>query len=114
MATLARAGCSVGEYVGDGQGEAESSVAEAHTEEVDVAEDAGGDEQCTAENLEDRQPLLILYDCETTGLSIYNDHIIDIAAKVIASPVPVSQPTFTSLVRTPRNIPGPGKKIPLI
>ncbi len=49
------------------------------------------------------------YDCETTGFSIYTYHIIDIAAKVIASPVPVNQPSFSSLVQTPRNIPGPRK-----
>jgi uncharacterized protein YprB with RNaseH-like and TPR domain len=36
------------------------------------------------ESLEDEnQPLLIFYDCETTGLSIYSDHITDIAAKVV-------------------------------
>ena len=35
--------------------------------------------------------------------------ITDIAAKVVASPVPVHQPTFTSLVRTSKNIPAAGK-----
>ncbi len=32
----------------------------------------------------DDHPLLIFYDCEATGLSIYSDHITDIAAKVVA------------------------------
>ena len=56
----------------------------------------------------DEHPLLIFYDCETTGLSIYNEHLTDIAAKVIASPVPLSNPTFSSLVKTSRRIPAPG------
>ena len=79
--------------------------------DIPVAEVVDDDEQSsTLEDIENQQPLLVLFDCETTGFSIYNDHIIDIGAKVISSPVPVSQPTFSSLVRTPRNIPGPGKK----
>ncbi len=108
MDRLAGAGCTVGEYVGDGQGETESVVGLSHGEEIDEVGD-GGDEQSTADDIEDQQPLLILFDCETTGFSIYTNHITDIAAKVIASPVPVNQPSFSSLVRTPRNIPGPGK-----
>lgn len=111
MESLAGAGCTVGEYVGDGQGELESFVAEVAefpAEEVDVTEDLGDDQSCT-DDMEDQQPLLVFFDCETTGFSVYNDHIIDIAAKIVSSPVPVNQPSFSSLVRTPRNIPGPGK-----
>lgn len=52
-------------------------------------------------------PLLIFYDCETTGLSIYDDHLTDIAAKVVKSPVPLSSPTFSSLVRTSRRLVSP-------
>ena len=48
----------------------------------------------------DAEPLLFLYDCETTGLSIYNDHITDIASKVIACPVPLLTPSFSSLIKT--------------
>jgi len=108
MERLAGAGCTVGEYVGDGQGQAESFPAQPHAEVMN--EECGSDdEQNAADDNEDQQPLLVLFDCESTGFSIYNDHIIDIAAKVIASPVPVNQTPFSSLVRTPRNIPGPGK-----
>ncbi len=82
MERLVRAGCTVGEYVGDGQGETESVVAQS-----DKVGDSGN-EQSTIDDNEDQQPLLILYDCETTGFSIYTDHIIDIASKVIASPFP--------------------------
>ncbi len=62
---------------------------------------------------DDAHPLLIFYDCETTGLSIYSDHITDIAAKVVASPAPLSEPTFSSLVKTSRRIPAPGTQCSL-
>ncbi len=97
MDRLAGAGCTVGEYVGDGQGETESVVAQSHAEKLDEVGDSAN-EQSTADDTEDQQPLLILFHCETTGFSIYTDHIIDIAAKVIGSPVPVNQSTFSSLV----------------
>jgi len=42
--------------------------------------------------------LLVLFDCESTGLNIYHDHILEIAAKVVN--VAVSQPIYSSLVRT--------------
>jgi len=32
---------------------------------------------------DDQLPLLIFYDCEATGLTVYSDHITDIGAKVI-------------------------------
>ncbi len=57
-------------------------------------EEVENDEEVTS----DLEPLFILYDCETTGLSIYNDHITDITAKVIASPVPLSNGSFLCLV----------------
>ncbi len=58
---------------------------------------------------DDYHPLLIFYDCEATGLSIYSDHITDIGAKVVACPTPLQQPSFSSLVKTTRHIPAPGK-----
>ena len=67
-----------------------------------------GDEE---DDIRDAQPLLIFYDCETTGFSIYNDHITDIGAKVVASPIPLSSPTFSSLVKTSKRIPAAGKEI---
>lgn len=54
------------------------------------------------DDIDNAQPLLVLYDCETTGLNIYTDHIIEIAAEVINSPVPS---LFSSLVKTSRRIP---------
>ena len=59
------------------------------------------DKYVDASGTNDSHPLLIMFNCETTGFSIYSDHITDIAAtKVVTSPVPVHQPTFTSLVHT--------------
>ena len=56
-----------------------------------------------------RRDLLFLYDCETTGLSVYSDHIIEIAAELINSPVAsCTNTTFSSLVKTSRRIPTPG------
>ena len=46
---------------------------------------------------------------EASGLSIYDDHIIEIAAKVVGVPLSaVSQPSFSSLVHTLRTIPKKG------
>ncbi len=53
-------------------------------------------------------PLLLLYDCESTGLSIYNEHIIEIAAEVVGPPALYINTTFTSLVKTARSIPSSG------
>ena len=50
----------------------------------------------------------MLYDCDATGLSIYKDHLTDIAAKVFNPPVPLPACAFSSLVRTSRTISTPG------
>ena len=57
-------------------------------------------------NLE-KSPLYIFYDCETTGLSIYKDHLTEMAAEVVFSEnaPTLTQPTYSSLVRTTRRIP---------
>ena len=77
------------EYVGDGQGESESetlapvsvNVDLVNAKPGDVCRNSEGDEE--EEDSRDAQPLLIFYDCETTGFSIHNDHIADIGAKVV-------------------------------
>lgn len=113
MEVLQGLGNIVGNYAGDGQGEAES-VSQAVNMDVDVDADVDADvgadsgvddlsmEQ-SKESSDDVKPLLFLYDCETTGLSIYNDHIIEIAAELVDCPV-----AFSSLVKTSRRIPAPG------
>ena len=115
MERLRGAGCTVGEYVGDGQGESASVGSEGGTldagpevERQELEEDADDDDE--NETGSEDHPLLILYDCEATGFSVYSDHITDIGAKVIAAPTPLLHCTFSSLVRTPRTIPAAGKK----
>lgn len=109
-------GCAVGEYVGEGQGESESVTKETTTStdldfdtvDADPEVDQSCDEDDDSGDDEETHPLLIFYDCETTGFSIYKDNITDIAAMVVASPVPVPNPTFSSLVKTSRSIPSAG------
>lgn len=107
MEALQGVGNVVGEYVGDGQGECEDT-----SQAVVGFDSVGADIDGTVEQMEisshDASPLLFLYDCESTGLSIYNDHIIEIAAEVANCAVPYSNSSFTSLVKTSRWIPTKG------
>ena len=98
MERLQGAGCTVGEYVGDGQGESASVGtldAGPEVERQELEEDADDDDK--NETGSEDHPLLILYDCEATGLSVYSDHITDICAQVIAAPTPLLHHTFSSL-----------------
>ncbi len=114
MATLRGIGSAVGEYIGDGQGESSTVEPQLTSADVDIddaepgLEQSQNDEEVSSDNA---NPLLIFFDCETTGLSIYNDHITDVAAKVVSSPVSLESPTFSSLVATSRRIPAPGTTI---
>ena len=115
MERLHSVGSCVGQYMGDGQGEEESQSVNSALAEIGPVDAAPGvDHQEDIEdddNLEgeDSHPLFVLFDCETTGFSIYSDHITDIGAIILTSPVPIAQPTFSRLIRTPRNIPAAGK-----
>ena len=57
-------------------------------------------------------PLLFFFDTETTGRNIYEDHIIELAAKVIETPPSgsVTEPIFSTLVHTSRGIHSEGNK----
>ena len=58
----------------------------------------------------DAHPLLVFFDIETTGLSIYEDHITEIAAKVVGEPAStVKQTSYSSLVRATKSIPPKGR-----
>ena len=74
-------------------------------EQIEDSRDAdSGNESMEVSSDDNTRPLLFLYDCETTGLSIYNEHIIEIATVVVDSPVSYSNTTFESLVKTARSI----------
>ncbi len=95
--------------MGDGQGE--SSTTEVLTPvDANVAGQRHNDQSQNGKEVNSGKArrLLIFYDCETTGLSIYSEHITDIGAKVVDSPVPLKMPTFSSLVAPPRQIPQRG------
>lgn len=117
MENIRGAGCAVGEYVGGGQGNSESVAQElAYLDGVGVVDAMLGDDdddqtEEEEDSSDDSRPLLIFYDVETTGFSVYNEHITDIAAQVVACPVPLTSPTFSSLVKTSRHIPEAGKVI---
>lgn len=109
METMRGLGSAVGEYVGDGQGEAEAEGGETSTSD-DIQELEVDGLVSEIEDNDDAKPLLVFYDCETTGFSIYKDHITEVAAKIVAMPTAhITNPTFSSLVRTSRNIPPAGR-----
>jgi len=120
MERLRCLGHSVGEYVGGGQADTEDMDhdGDGDGDDLDQIGDADQGLEMSEEEDEDdnvtdsKDHLFFLFDIETTGLSIYEDHITEIAAKVIGVPTSsVSQPTFSSLVRTTRKISKRGKLI---
>ena len=79
METLRGLGSAVGEYIGDGQGESSTVEPPLTSADIDIVDAESGvddqsqnDEEVSSDNA---NPLLIFYDCEMTGFSIYNDHI---------------------------------------
>lgn len=118
MERLRCLGHGVGEYVGGGQGDTEDMDTEdAQAQDDDeVGDTEPGIEMSDGESEGEsvtvsEHHVLFLFDIETTGLSIYDDHITEIAAKVVGVPVSsVSEPTFSSLVKTGRTISKKGKK----
>ena len=115
MEQLRGAGHATGEYMGGGRGEDEREEPDDNdkaSDECDLVDECQvlGQEELEEDSNDNANPLLFFFDVETTGLSIYQDHIVELAAKVIGVPL-VSQPTFSSLVHTPRNIPTKGLRI---
>ena len=52
----------------------------------------------------DAHPLLFFFDCETTGFSILSDHIMEIAAKVVAIPqASISKPAYQSCTHSKKH-----------
>ena len=111
MEQLHGAGHVVGEYVGGGRADMEQED-EGNDDQRMETDDSGIQLDCDdglGEDADTLEDALFLFDTETTGLNIYEDHIIEIAAKVTSVPLyAVTQPSFTSMVHTPRNIPWKG------
>ena len=111
MTSLAGLGEAVGEYSGHGQGEQEYPT---QLDQDGESDDEDSMETCdTDSETSDTKPVHIFFDIETAGLSIYNDHITEIGAKVVGMPSQLSSPSFTSLVHIPRNISSAGTYIHL-
>lgn len=109
----------MGVYVGNGQGEDEATTCVTDGPMEDDLPDVEHGYQYpeTTNNecgIDHTKSLTIIYDCETTGLNVYREHITEIAAKVVNPPVPLSNPCFSSLVRSGRNISVSGKNYLLI
>ena len=116
-------GIAVGQYQGGGQGEnappdSEVDQLEPIAMDVDVmdveVDSSFEDDPEAPETLlpSDKLPLLFFFDVETTGLVVYEDVIIDIAAKVVdITQSAVSQPMYHSLLRTSKTIPKKGRKL---
>ena len=118
MITLRAVGCTTAEYVGSsGTAEATSSTAiEERDEVVDEEDQPFGDDNNADECEEvsanvngpssDELPLLFFFDCESTGGSMYTDHMIEVGAKVVAVPdsVSITQRWYGSLIHSSQSI----------
>ena len=103
MARMQGLDIAVGEYVGDGQADGDDD--DEPVDPVDELEDVfDAHEEEIDDNVDGARPLLIF-----TGLSIYNEHVTELAAKVIGVPsASLTASSFSSLIRTPRHIPAAG------
>ena len=97
MVTMHALGISTSTYAGD------TAIPEC-SDDDDAVEDQQQDgvtpfENITADsNTRTGKPLLFMYDCETTGGSFYQDHIMEIGSAVIAPDgVSFSNEEFSSL-----------------
>ena len=64
----------------------------------------------TAPTVEDSEPLLFIYDCETTGGSHLRDHIMEVGSMVsIPDGVSISNAEFSSLCHTSLHIARQGR-----
>ena len=89
METRHGVGCTTGEYAGNGKGEYFPGSSASTDQPVELDPDVehhesemneDGDSGCVVDNF---RPLLVWFDCKTTGLSIYSDHITDLALKCL-------------------------------
>ena len=79
--------------------------------QLKLTDAAGGDcdpstDGNDSESQSNMLPLLFFYDCESTGGSTYDDHIIEVGAKVVAAPdsADIPQLEYSSLIHSSRTI----------
>jgi hypothetical protein len=86
METLSGMGNAVGEYIGHGRGDSDNAAEVSASVDRDIVDaDLGVDDLSMDEDedsSDDAHPLLYFYDCETTGFSIYSDHITHMLLKL--------------------------------
>ena len=120
MVTLNAVGYATGEYMGstveesDEDDEEEGGTNSTMSQDVDEqgvqeTDDELNDSLAVADSesfLDDELPVLISYDCESTGGNIHSDHIIEVCGKVFAvsDAVAISKPEYSSLVHSSRTI----------
>ena len=85
-------------------------LASVNTEYSEPSHNTESSSCCDDKDSSQEQSLLFLFDLETTGLSVYNDSITEIAGKVFNPPATVSNTSFSSLVYTSHDIPRRGNK----
>ena len=114
MVTLRDSGCATAEYVGlSGTAEATSSTVTEQRDMIGEEEDQPSEDEGKFEEVSvdvslpssDALPLLFFFDCESTGGSMYNDHIIEVGAKVVAVPgsVSINKHQYGSLIHASQN-----------
>ena len=110
MVTLEAVGISTATYSAD------TAMGDATVDDRDNDEDVHLDEELGSLSTTptvslDGNPLYIFYDCETTGGSHYNDHIIEAAATVmVPDSISITTPEFSSLYHTSHHIAAIGKQ----
>ena len=106
MATLQAVGISVSHYTGHSAKDDDNSISdEQNIDQADMDTSSPSFEDISDAIPDDSEPLLFFYDCETTGGSFHNDHIMEVAS-VVAVPdnVDISKQDFNSLCHTSRHI----------
>ena len=110
MVTLEAVGISTATYSADtAMGDDTADVVD-NEEDVNFDEEPDNSLSTTPTVSLDGKPLLIFYDCKTTGGSHYNEHVIEIASTVmVPDNIHISIPEFSSLCHTSRHIATIGK-----
>ena len=98
----------------DGESNSESEVLYSENDNSSISSDDNSSDDEIQDDILACTPLYFVYDCEATGGSVYDDHIVEIAAAVqpLSNPrVDIQAPLdFQSLVKTSKKIKPIGEK----